>query len=106
MGKYELVKVDGKPVPAQVDHGTTAILVVSGQMNFEPENNCTSLTVFSPIGGENIERRVTATFTRNGSEIDLTWHGAGRTKGTFENNAFTMNNEGMIFSYQRVAELE
>ncbi len=100
-GEYRLVEVDGKPVPARVTHGTAAIRVVSGQMSFDAEGNCRSLTVFGPPEGDDIVREVYATYTLKGRDVDLVWKGAGRTRGTFGHETFTMNNEGMIFSYQK-----
>jgi hypothetical protein len=48
-----------------------------------------------------ITREVKATYTRQGSKLTMQWEGAGMTTGTVEGDMFTMNNEGMVFSYRK-----
>ena len=44
-----------------------------------------------------------ATYTRHGSELTMQWQGAGTTVGTLTGDTFTMNNEGMMLAYQKIA---
>jgi hypothetical protein len=50
-----------------------------------------------PSGAES-RVEVSATYTREGSKLNMRWKGAGGTIGTIEGSTFTMNNEGMIFA--------
>ena len=103
-GAYTLVEVDGHAIPAEVSHGQTLIRVESGRIEFEAGGTCISQTVFGPPEGENIHREVRADCVYKGHSVDLTWHGAGRTRGQFGPDDFTMNNEGMIFRYRKIED--
>lgn len=100
-GVYNLVSVDGNPVPAKVTHGGHALEVRSGTMTFEAGSACGTRTVFVPAGGKEVVREVQATYTRHGAELKMSWKGAGKTTGTLEGDVFTLNNEGMLFVYRR-----
>ena len=51
--------------------------------------------------GDDVTRKVNATYTREGAKLNMQWEGAGKTAGTFEGDSFSMNNEGMIFAYKK-----
>ena len=101
VGTFSLVEVDGQSLPANVGHDGANIRVVSGQLVLTEEGDATSETVFGPPNGDDIHRRVTASYTQTGDELLLRWDGAGMTKGTLGDGSFTMNNEGMIFVYAK-----
>jgi hypothetical protein len=103
-GTYTLATVDGKDVPASVSHGGTALQVRSGTFAINADGTCRSTTIFVPPSGEEVSRKVDATYTLDGSTLHMQWEGAGTTIGTVEGNTFTMNNEGMIFVYRRPVE--
>jgi len=63
-----------------------------------------SKTVFGLPSGEKIEREVKATYTQNGSKLDMQWAGAGNTEGTIHGDIITMINEGMAFVYEKNPE--
>jgi hypothetical protein len=100
-GIYTLVSVDGKRVPAAVSHDGAELQVRSGTFAINPDGTCSSKKVFVPPSGVESTREVTATYTQDGGKLNMEWKGAGRTTGTIEGDTFTMNNEGMIFVYQR-----
>ena len=100
-GTYELIAVDGKPLPALVQHGSHSVRVESGELVLTQAGQATSRTVFGPPEGDSIHREVQASFTQSGSKLNLTWKGAGQTIGEFSGDQFTMNNEGMLFSYSK-----
>jgi hypothetical protein len=103
-GVYTLVSVDGKNVPCTVSHQGHEVDVKSGVFTINAEGTCSSDINFSiPSGGEN-RRAVKATYTLERSTLTMKWEGAGMTIGTVEGDTFTMNNEGMIFSYRRQAK--
>lgn len=41
------------------------------------------------------------TYTREGNTLTMKHPGAGYTEGTMDGDKFTMNNEGMLFVYQK-----
>ena len=100
-GVYALVSVDGKEVPANVSHDGTALQVRSGTFTFNADGTCSTKTIFVPASGTEVTREVSATYTKDGSTLNMRWKGAGKTVGTIEGNTFTMNNEGMIFVYRK-----
>ena len=106
IGTFQLVEVDGNTIPAEVTHGSSAVRIESGQIEFDSQGTCISRTVFGPPKGENIHREVRADCDYDGQTVDLTWHGAGRTRGEFAGEEFTMNNEGMMFRYRKVSNTE
>jgi hypothetical protein len=100
-GVYTLVSVDGKPVPASVSHGGAAMQVRSGTFTITADGSCSSRILFVAPSGEEATREVSATYTRDGSQLRMQWKGAGRTVGTVDGQIFTMNNEGMLFVYKK-----
>lgn len=97
-GVYRLVAVNGSDVPTTVSHGNAKIKVHSGTFIINADGTCISKTVF---GSQKINREVKATYTQEGSTLNMQWIGAGRTEGTIEGETFTMNNEGMTFTYKK-----
>jgi hypothetical protein len=100
-GVYALVSVDGKPVPASLSHEGATIEVRSGTFTINADGTCSSKTVFVPPSGTEVAREVSATYTKNGSTLNMKWKDAGTTVGTIQANNFTMNNEGMVFVYTK-----
>jgi len=100
-GQYVLVSVDGKDIPATVSHGGVSLKVLSGAFTINADGTCRSKTVFVPPNGTKIEREVDATYSMAGSTLTMQWEGAGITIGTVEGNTFTMDNEGMLFIYEK-----
>jgi hypothetical protein len=100
-GVYQLVSVNGNPVPCLVSHENADITVKSGTMTINPDGTCRSDSVFSLPHQREINRVVAATYTVTGSELTMHWQGAGTTRGTVNGHEFTMNNEGMIFIYRK-----
>ena len=100
-GDYVLVSVNGNNVPASVDHDGVKLQVRSGSFSIKADGTCSTKTVFVPPTGQEVTREVSATYTKEGSKLTMQWKGAGMTRGTVEGNTFTMNNEGMLFVYQK-----
>ena len=100
-GVYTLVSVDVVNIPGMVNHDGHDVMLHSGTFIINADNTCISKTVFT---SEKIHREVKATYTQEGSKLTLNWVGAGITEGTVEGETFTMNNEGMIFSYKKNKE--
>jgi hypothetical protein len=100
-GTYTLVTVNGSKTPAVVSHEGAKLEVRSGTFTIKADGTCSSRMIFVPPSGTESTREVTATYTREGSTLHMKWKGAGKTQGTVEGNTFTMNNEGMIFVYEK-----
>jgi len=100
-GVYTLVSVNGDKVPAKVSHEGAVLEVRSGTFTFNADGTCGTRTCFVPPSGAEATREVSATYTREGSQLNMRWKGAGQTKGTLEGDTFTMNNEGMVFTYRK-----
>ena len=98
LGVYTLVMVDGIELPATVSHGGVEIEVQSGTFTFDADGTCDSKVIFGPPSGSPVAREVKADYTRDGAELKMNWHGAGKTVGTLEGDKFSMNNEGMILA--------
>lgn len=105
-GNYKLVAVNGKRIPAIVSHSETEITVHSGIFTINPDETCSSESIFTPASGDRITRKVNATCKRNGSKLLMQWEGAGVTVGTVDADIFTMNNHGMIFVYSRSGRID
>ncbi len=104
-GTYELVAADGKELPAVVSHGDMEIQVHSGLFTINADGTCKSHTDFGPPSGDqHVTRDVNATYTQADSTLNMRWEGAGQTTGTLDGDTFTMNNEGMLFTYQKVLD--
>jgi hypothetical protein len=100
-GVYALVSVNGSHVPASITHESVALQVSSGTFTISADGTCSTKTVFAPPSGTEVKREVSATYTKDGSQLTMLWKGAGKTTGTIQDNTFTMNNEGMVFVYQK-----
>ncbi len=100
-GVYSLVSVDGKKVPGTISHGGHTLEVRSGTFTIARDGNCTSKLTFVPPSGVESTMEVKATSTREGAKLKMQWVGAGITTGKIEGNTFTMENEGMVFTYKK-----
>ena len=101
VGTYTLVSVDGKNVPCSLTHEGHSLTVKSGTFIINADGTCSCTTGFSTSAGHDVNREVRATYTRKGAKLTMKWKGAGVTTGTIEGDTFTMNNEGMLFSYRK-----
>jgi len=100
-GVYTLVSVNGSTVPASVSHDGTPLQVRSGTFTVKADGTCSTKTGFVPPSGSEVAREVSATYTKEGSKLNMQWKGAGTTTGTIAGNTFTMDNEGMRFVYRK-----
>lgn len=100
-GTYTLVTIDGNKIPYAPPHkGGGAPQVVSGAITLNGDGTFTSAMSYNlPTGVAS--RQFSGTYTRNGSRFSLQWKGAGTTTATLEGNTFTMDNEGLLFAYEK-----
>ena len=95
------MSVDGKQVPCALTHEGTTLTVKSGVFTISGDGTCSSKIIFSVPSNGDVNREVKATYTRQGAKLTMKWEGAGITMGTVEGNTFTMDNQGMTFTYQK-----
>ncbi|MCC7377196.1 MAG: hypothetical protein IT581_21220 [Verrucomicrobiales bacterium] len=98
---YHLAAIDGKKVPASVNHEGAKLEIRTGEFVIRPDGTCSSDTTFVPPSGKEARRQVDATYTRTDHELRMKWNGAGITFGHVQGDRFTMTNEGMVLEYQR-----
>jgi hypothetical protein len=100
-GLYTLVSVDGKQVPCNLTHEGAAMTVKSGLFTIRSDGTCSSQIIFTVASNRDVNREVKAAYTREGAKLTMKWEGAGTTTGQVKGNTFTMDNEGMVFAYQK-----
>jgi hypothetical protein len=100
-GTYTLVSVNGSALPYTMTHEPPGVRVTSGSFRIDADGTCTSDVSFVLPSGEAMSRPVSATWTRDGTRLTMSWQGAGVTNGTVEGDTFTMDNEGQIFVYRK-----
>jgi len=103
-GVYTLVKVNGKKVPAAVQHEGASLEIRSGRFTIGPDGRCRSRMVFVPPSHKEASVETAASYTLGGPDLhrlDMQWEGAGSTDGTVDGDTFTMENEGMLFEYSK-----
>ena len=101
-GTYNLVSVDGHAVPYAPTHqGQLAPEIVSSSLSLKDDGTFSMVMSYTNPSGGTISRDFTGTYTSQGSDFNLNWEGAGQTKVTIEGDTLTLNNEGMLFVYQK-----
>ena len=101
VGAYTLASVDGNKVPCTLTHEGQTRTVKFGVFTINADGTCSSKISFSVPTGGDASREVKAAYTRKGATLTMKWEGAGMTTGTVNGDTFTMNNEGMVFSYHK-----
>jgi len=97
-GTYTLISVNGSALPFSHPEG---VVIRSGVFTISRDGTCASRMTFSVPSGADATREVSASYTRVGSKLTMTWTGAGTTTGTVEGNTFTMENEGVTFVFRK-----
>jgi len=100
-GTYALMSVDGKLAPCALTHEGVNVTVKSGVFTINGDGTCSSKIIFSVPSQGDVNREVKASYTRQGAKLTMKWEGAGTTTGSVKSNTFTMDNEGMVFTYQK-----
>ena len=103
-GVYSLVTINGKKVPASIDHEGSLLQIRSGSFTIAADGKCSSRMSFVPPSRPETTLDRAATYNLAGQNLNMLnmqWEGAGTTTGTVEGNTFTMQNEGMVSVYRK-----
>ena len=101
-GTYSLISIDGHPVPYAPTHeGQQAPEVVSSTLTLNSGGTFVSTMSYANASGGTMSRDFKGTYTREGSDFNLKWEGAGQTKITMDGSTLTMDNHGILFVYQK-----
>lgn len=107
-GTYSLDSIDGHAVPHTLQlEGQGDLIVVSGTFTLNSDGTMVSITNLALPSGDTMSRDVKGTYTREGSDFDMTWlrpevpGGVGRNKVTIDGSTLTMINDGLLFVYQK-----
>jgi hypothetical protein len=101
-GVYNLISIDGNPIPyAPLHQGQQAPEIVSSTFTLNEDNTFEMTMSYKNPSGGTIDRDFSGTYTNAGADFTFKWKGAGQTRATIEGSRLTMNNEGMLFVYQK-----
>lgn len=99
---YKLVTVDRHPVPyAPMHQGQQAPEIVSSTIALNNDGTFRAAMTYGMPGGGSTSRYSNGTYAKNETGFAFNWEGAGQTNVTIEGNKLTMDNEGMLFVYQK-----
>lgn len=100
-GTYALESVNGGKLPFAMTHDGVTLTIRAGAFVIKDDGTCSSRMTFVVPSGEEMNREVTGTYTREGGTLTIKWAGAGMTRGTVEGRTFTMENDDMVLVYRR-----
>ena len=100
-GTYRLVNIDGNALPYAPPHEGGAPQVVSSTLTLNADGTFRMSMSYATTPGNSISRDFSGTYTREGAVLTMLWKGAGKTTATFQGNTLTLNNEGILFAYQK-----
>lgn len=102
LGTYDLVSIDGNPLPYTPAHEGGAPEILSSTLTLNADGTFQMSMTYGSTSGNSISRDFTGLYTIvDESTLRFEWEGAGVTMGTLEANIVTINNEGLLFAYQK-----
>ena len=91
VGVYALLSVHGTPLPATVESDGSTFEVLSGQFSIAANGTCNATISVRPVGGGDTEAMGnTCTWTRSGSQLQVTWTNGGTDSGTLQGDRLTL----------------
>ncbi len=100
-GEYALVATNGNKLPADITLEGTTLKVRSGTLTLNADGTCTSETIFITPPGDEVTRQGKATYTKEGSKLDILWKGDVASVGTIEGNTLSVDGGGMLLEYKK-----
>jgi len=102
VGEYQLVSIDEHEIPYAPMHGGQRVpTVTAGTLTLRDNGAFASKMQYAGSDGRTMNRTFTGTYKTDGANYILRWHGAGTTLVTIDDGTLTMNNEGMLFVYEK-----
>jgi hypothetical protein len=100
-GTFELVTVDGNPVPYAPSHEGGAPEVLSSTLILNTDGTFQMTMTYATSPGNSITRDFSGSYTLEGDNLHFEWEGAGTTPGTLNGDTLTFTNEGVVFAYSK-----
>jgi hypothetical protein len=101
VGTYNLVTIDGRPLPYTPPHAGGAPEVLSSTLTLNADGSFQMSMTYRTTPGNSISRDFTGTYTLKEGTFRFKWEGAGVTPGALDSNTVTINNEGVSFAYEK-----
>jgi len=102
LGTYNLVNIDGNPLPYTPPHEGGAPEILSSTLTLNEDGTFQMSMTYGTTPGNSISRDFTGTYTiLDDGSLRFIWEGAGITPGTLDLNTVTINNEGIFFVYEK-----
>lgn len=101
---YRLISIGGEPVPCSPLHEGQRVPEVSGgSMTINSDGTFSGGLQFTNpnIVVPGAANKTPGTYTREGDTLTMKHPGAGYTRATISGDTFTMDNEGLLFVYQK-----
>ncbi len=100
-GTYELATIDGNPVPYTPPHQGGAPEILSSTLVLQADGTFRMSMTYRTTPGNSTTREFTGTYTLTENTLRFDWEGAGVTPGTLNGSVVTINNEGLLFAYEK-----
>lgn len=102
LGTYDLVNIDGNPLPYTPPHEGGAPEILSSTLTLNEDGTFQMSMTYGTTPGNSISRDFTGTYSiLDDGTLRFIWEGAGITPGTLDKNTVTVNNEGILFVYEK-----
>lgn len=100
-GTYELVSIDGNPLPYTPEHEGGAPEIRGATITLNGDGTFIMTMHYTVPPDETISLDYYGTYTADKGSLVFTWEGAGTTPATLEGRSLTINNEGLAFTFER-----
>lgn len=101
IGTYELVTIDGNPLPFSPAHEGGAPEVLASTLTLAADGTFQMSMTYATTAGNSASRDFTGTYTIDQTTLRFVWEGAGVTPGTLDGKTLTIVNEGIPFTYEK-----
>jgi len=101
-GEYTLVSIDSNPIPYAPTHeGQQGPQVLGGSMVLNEDGTFSMTMDYAGAPGNTISRDFSGTYEQSRDAFVFTWEGAGKTPVTIEAETLTLDNEGILFVFEK-----
>jgi hypothetical protein len=99
VGEYNLISIDGNPLPTTPAHQGGAPQVLASTLSLAQDGTFRMTMTYAGPGGKAVTRDFRGTYSTTGEGIRMVWDGAGVTTATVDATRLVLMNEGMAFAY-------